>query len=404
MTTEIHSEKERGFVSPFIATPELVGLNEVAAYPVAINKTIFDVDRAYVSQTGSVFLNGNPGLLDSINKRLPEIWAKYKKLKTLDWDENEQLYKECAGEFLTADPSFVRMMVMTLAWQWESDSIAAHHVLPILAPFNPCAEVWIAYGRIGDNENLHGLTYSEIVKNSFEGNVDVIEKMMAELEPLKRLSVVANVFAQVKQIGAELTLGLRSQDDPEVRDAIMLFMCTLFCMERIQFMVSFGVTFAMGENAMWVPIAKIVQKICNDEFNIHVEVARLILRNELATEVGMASYLRIKPQVETVIANVVQGELDFTNNFLFADGKQLPGCNAEVMCEFARWCATDVYNEFPGIVNPFGNVTENPLGYMDDWVDMDKNQGAPQEEKTVNYLLGGTTDSAPEEIYSIAGL
>ena len=42
--------------------------------------------------------------------------------------------------------------------------------------------------------------------------------------------------------------------------------------------------------------------------------------------------------------------------------------------------------------NPFGDVEENPLPWLNNWIVIDNNQSAPQEESTGNYLLGAYVD------------
>lgn len=369
-----------------------------------LNPRIFDIEKSYISTSGSVFLESNPGLFDSINKTMPTVWNLYKKLKSIDWDENEQDFTPCMVEFESDDKSDTEKLIMTLAWQWETDSLAAHHILPLLAPFVSNSVVWAAYARIQDNEVLHGLTYSEIVRGSFKNPDEVMGTILARIEPLKRMRAVADVMAETMRVGSLINLGQIQRTDPIARDTIMLFLVTMFAMERVQFMISFAVTFAFAEVGRFVQIGKIVQKICNDEFNIHTEVGREILRHELNTEVGRLSYERIKDKVAAVVKEIGETEINFARNVIFADGKELAGCNAELMVDFGRYCLTDVYNELPGITNPFGNVTKNPAGYMDEWVNLDNNQGAPQEEKTMNYLLGGVVNDSEDMVFNVTGI
>ena len=366
-----------------------------------LDPRIFDTNKNYRSQTGSVFLESNPGLFDSINKTMPTVWNLYKKLKTLDWDENEQDYSKCAVEFETGNPVEIEMLIMTIGWQWETDSLAAHHVLPLLAPFVSNSVVWAAYARIQDNEVLHGLTYSEIVKGSFKNPDEVMGSILGRLEPLKRLKKVTEVMSETMRVGAMINLGQIKRTDPIARDTVMKFIVMLFAMERVQFMISFGVTFAFAECDRFLPIGKIVQKICNDEFNIHAQVGREILRNELGTAIGRESWERIKDEAAEIVYEIGMSEKTFCFEALFAGGRELAGCNGELLWDFGRYCLTDVYNELPGVTNPFGNVTKNPIPYMDEWINLDNNQGAPQEEKTMNYLLGGFVNECDDEVFSV---
>lgn len=365
---------------------------------------IFDTSKSYKTTYGSVFLESNPGLLDSINRRLPKVWELYKLLKKQDWDEEEQDYRQCRPEFLNDEQGDAETMLLTIAWQWETDSLAAHHLVPLMAPFVSSSEYWATLGRIGDNETIHALTYSEIVRQSVENSDVVMGEILARLEPLKRMSSVANVMMEVMRVGAMLNLNQMDRNDPVARDTAMMFLITLFAMERVQFMISFAVTFAYAEAGRFVPIGKIVQKIAADEKLVHAEVGRFVLRNELSTTVGRASYERIKHKVAAVVKEIGDTEMRFARDYLFPNGKELVGCNADLLCSFAQYCLTDVYNELPGIDNPFGNLTKNPIGYMDDWINLDNNQPAPQEEKAMNYLLGGFVSTANGKIYDTAGL
>ena len=76
-----------------------------------INSKIFNTNKTDY-KTPSLFLGQDPGLFDSINKAYPEIWKLYKKLKALDWDENEQDYTSCNLEFKTCPKDVRDMMII----------------------------------------------------------------------------------------------------------------------------------------------------------------------------------------------------------------------------------------------------------------------------------------------------
>lgn len=369
-----------------------------------LHDSIFNTKREYGIGNGSLFLQDSMGLLDSINKSQPRIWELYKKLKGLDWDENEFNYGECRIEFETGKKEDIEMMIATLAWQWEADSIAANHIVPIMAPFVTSSELWAAYFEIGKNEIVHGLTYSEIVNNSFDDGEAAMKEILARTEAFRRLGTVGKMFADAKRVGAKLTLDLIDRNSDEARDACMKMVYAMLGLERVQFMPSFAITFAFGETGRFMPIAKAVQKICNEEFSIHVEVARAVIRNEMKTAVGRASFERIKGEVAKMYAEIIENEIRWTREYLFQNGQRsLTGCTMEMVCDYILYGAHDVYTE-TGIANPFKVVDRLPIGYMADWIDIDKNQASPQEEKTGNYLLGGFVDTAGDKKYSIAGL
>ena len=365
-----------------------------------IPNSIFNVDKKDYEVT-PLFLGDSPGLLDSVNKQYPKIWKLYKDMKLLDWDENEFDYSTCMAEFQTATRDEYEIMIMTLAWQWEADSVASHSIAPIVAPFVSSSELWAAWLRISDNETIHALTYSEIVRGSFSNPKEVMDSVLGEVAAFKRLSVVAEVMGETKKVAAMLMDRRMERDDPRARDAIMLFTIALLLLERVQFMSSFAITFTFGQMGRFMPIVKAVQKICNEEFNIHAQLDKEILRIEMATELGRASFERIKPRVLAMIKEVTQNELDWTNNRLFAEGRQLAGSNAKSICDWVIFGANDVYDTL-GLVNTdFPIIRKNPLKYLEDWIDINKNQPSPQEEKPGNYLLGGFVNNTEGKVYDV---
>src|SRR5690625_4478005 len=98
--------------------------------------------------------------------------------KSLDWDENEFDYSSCNADFKKANRSTYDMMIKTLAWQWEADSVASRAIAPVLAPFITSSELWAAWQRISDNEVIHAATYSEIVRNSFDDPSVIIDEIL----------------------------------------------------------------------------------------------------------------------------------------------------------------------------------------------------------------------------------
>lgn len=376
---------------------------ETALMAPTIDPVIFNTQRDYRKSNGSLFLGEQPGLLDSINRNHPRIWELYKKLKKLDWDENEFNYSECQVEFETGKQEDIDKMISSLAWQWESDSIAAHCIIPLFAPFVSSSELWAAYVQVGQNEIVHGLTYSEIVRNGFRDPDAAMQRVLDSIEPLKRLSTIAKVFAEAARVGAHITLGMVDRHGDYARDTVMRLVFALFALERIQFMASFAITFAFGEVGRFAPITKAVQKICNEEFSVHVEIGRYVIKNELSTQVGRESFARIKSDVAAMFFEVTNSELSWTKDHLFADGKELPGCTSELVCKYVLYNANDCY-ETAGIDNPFPIVKKLPLHYMAGWIDVDKNQISAQEEKGGNYLLGGFINTAGDKVYSTVGL
>lgn len=363
-----------------------------------INENIFNLNKQDHLKT-PLFLGENPGLFDTVNKQYPVIWDLYKKMKSLDWDENEFSFQDCNREFKSCPKSVYDMMIKTLAWQWEADSTAARSIAPIVAPFVSSSELWAAWQRVADNEVVHAATYSEIVRNSFDDPSVIVNEVLSVKQSVTRLSRVAKVFSETYNTSHSLALGLSRKDNDVVYDAIFMFTVALLALERIQFMSSFAVTFAIADTGLFLPIGKAVQKICQDEFEVHVELDKAILLNELRTPRGWASFNRNKQFINDLIDEVVKSELEW-NTYAFSEGRELAGLNQESLNAWVKFNAADVYKFFS--MTPFFQApSRNPLGFMEEWMSIGKTQSSPQEEKVGQYMLGMVVDTVGEQAIDV---
>jgi ribonucleotide reductase beta subunit family protein with ferritin-like domain len=241
---------------------------------------------------------------------------------------------------------------------------------------------------------LHALAYKFIVESSFENPQLFLKRVMSIQETFQRLEAVKAVFTDIFHLGLEYQRGT-VVDEKVLRKAILKFWVTLFCLERIQFISSFAITFGLAEKGYFVPIAKLVQKIATDEFQIHVQTDKIILKNELAIPEVFSLYLEILPEIEQIIQEVEAAELSWLRGFLFKDNAVIAGIQCEKIEQFVVYSSSEVY-EFFGLKSPHGQITENPLPYMNKWLVIDNNQASPQEENVANYLLGRYQDDTGE--------
>lgn len=333
-----------------------------------------------------LFLGQKQGLFDTVNRHYPEIWKLYKAQKSLDWDENEFDYSSCNADFKSCSRSTWEMMIKTLAWQWEADSVASRAIAPVLAPFITSSELWAAWQRISDNEVVHAATYSEIVRNSFDDPGLIIEEILRVQEAHDRLGRVAKAFADGYEVSHKYAIG-QLPNNQATYNAIFMTVIALFCMERIQFMASFAVTFAICDTGLFQPIGKAIQKIAQDELEIHAELDRAVLLNELRTERGQAAFVECRDEIQKLIGEVIDSELCWIE-YLFAEGRELVGMNAERLAAWTLYCAKDVYQTLGLASGKYDLPAANPLKFMEKWLNISKTQASPQEQDIAAYKVG----------------
>lgn len=360
-----------------------------------IDEKIFNSQKTDY-ETPSLFLGTQPGLFDTVNKNFPKIWNLYKLMKSLDWDENEFDYSSCNVEFKTCPKSIYDIMIRTLAWQWEADSVAARAIAPITAPFVSSTELWAVLTSITTNEVVHGATYSEIVRNSFDDPAVVLDEVLKVKASLSRLSTISAVMSKTYDMSHKYALGL-VENDQETYNSIYMFFVAMYCLERIQFMASFAITFSICDTGMFLPIGKAVQKIAQEELEVHAENDRVVLEYEAQTERGQTAFIQCKDLIQKLIDEVVECEINWLENDLFSEGRELAGTNADLCVKWVLFNAKPVYNFF-GLKSPRPLPEKNPMKFMENWLNIGNTQPSPQEQANGQYKLNVMRrDDANEE-------
>ncbi len=100
---------------------------------------------------------------------------------------------------------------------------------------------------------------------------------------------------------------------------------------------------------------------------------------------------------KSMLDSVVSDEHAWADH-LFSTGRQVIGLNAKLLKDYVDYMAIPVASILG--VN-FSGPKENPLPYMDSWLDSSKTQAAAQEIQLTNYLLNSIKSSSEEEIDSV---
>lgn len=253
-------------------------------------------------------------------------------------------------------------------------------------------------GKVSVTGNcLHSHTYSAIVRNSFDNPHEVLEDTLS-IDPIfDRLAVVTTWLDRIYERSNRYALK-EAENDQDTYNHIFMYVVILLCIERIQFMASFAVTFAIAEMGMFLPIASAVKKIMDDELTIHVEADLAILKHELSTDRGQAALEHLRYDIKDLIDAVVDAECLWVD-YLFSEGRELVGLTPEILKQWVRYCAGDVFDALH--IDPFFNIpTTNPIPYMDIWIRND-HQASPQEEKTAAYFIGMVKDDSTGQQFDI---
>ncbi len=233
---------------------------------------------------------------------------------------------------------------------------------------------------------LHAATYSEIVRNSFKDPSTILDEILKVQEAHERLGRVVAALDRGYEVSHLYALG-KIPNDQNLYNSVFELIVAFYCMERIQFMASFAVTFAICDTGLFQPIGKAVQKIAQDELEVHAELARVVLAHELTTVRGKTAIATIGTRLRDMIDEVITSEMEWVD-YLFSEGRELVGLNPERLKAWTRYSAYDVYNTL-GLKSEVHDIPkDNPLRFMEKWLNISKTQASPQEQDIAAYKVG----------------
>jgi ribonucleoside-diphosphate reductase beta chain len=274
-------------------------------------------------------------------------------------------------------------MVKTIMWQTVADSVASRSIIETLGKYITNSELMNLATVWSFFEVIHARTYSHIIKQTFTNPNDLIEEIYHDAQVLTRSDVIINAFNNLANVD--------QTDEAEVRKAIVLAFVALFALEAIAFMASFAVTFSIVEQKKFQGIGKLVALICRDEV-LHTRMDYTIL-DILSKDPVWAGVIQDNlGEIKTILDTVVSNEREWAK-YVFSEGRQVVGLNEKLLSEYVDYMAKPVYQVL-GLTHDAPK--ENPLPYMDKYIDPSKMQTANMELQSSSYLVGTLEDDTDD--------
>lgn len=343
-----------------------------------------------------LFLGKELFVSDSINVTYPKLVDIREKLMSERWRENEfdlsQDSVDIKNPLLTSATDVMRI---TLQFQHILDTVASHSIKGILGLFCSNPELNILLTEWEMNEDVHALTYSEIIKICFENPNDLLEDTRKSQDILARVSILSDVFEATQDMGYRYKLGMFT-DEEAMRRQILKFLAALISLEAISFSASFASTFAIvrGTKA-FDGISKYIQLIARDEIGSHVVADIEIMKVLLNIPEWRASYDAIKPEIQVLFDTMHQAEAEWAE-YLFSEGRSIIGLNVGLLNKYVSFLCAPIYRLFEMEIK-FEVPKEDPLPWMSDYLDMNAIQLAPQEAQLANYTLNNTLNDLDDK-------
>ena len=273
--------------------------------------------------------------------------------------------------------------------QGRSPNIA---FLPIVSL--PELETWIETWSF--SETIHSRSYTHIMRNVVPNPGEVFDDITRNDYITRRAVSVTKHYDELIQANADyarcgegshvingesVEINLR-----DLKRKLYLTMTSVNVLEAIRFYVSFACSFAFAERAKMEGNAKIIKLIARDEA-LHLTGTQHILQIMAAgkDDPDMASIAEeCKDEVREIFLEAAEQEKEWAG-YLFKDGSMI-GLNEAILSQYVEYI-TDQRIAAIGLPAIFG-ATNNPLPWINTWLNSDSVQVAPQEAEISSYLVG----------------
>ena len=325
-----------------------------------------------------------------IEKQLSFFWRPEEVDVTKDKiDFNERLEEHEKHIFL----SNLKYQTLLDSVQGRSPNVA---FLPCISI--PELETWIETWAF--SETVHSRSYTHIIRNVMNNPGEVFDDIVANKEIQQRAESICehyddfieyqhyyNVLGTGKHIissnGDERVIDISLK---ELKRKLFLALVAVNVLEAVRFYVSFACSFSFAERELMEGNAKIIKLIARDEM-LHLQGTQHII-NYLGNGSEGAEMQEIvfscKDEMQHIFIAAAKQEKAWAD-YLFKDGSVI-GLNRDILCEYIEYI-TDERMQAVGLDAYFG-ISSNPIPWIDNWLESDNVQVAPQETEISSYLVG----------------
>ena len=313
------------------------------------------------------------------------------------WRPEEIDATQMMGEFNSLTENEQHIFISNLKYQTLLDSVQGRSPNVALLPLVslPELETWVETWSFF--ETIHSRSYTHIIRNSFTNPADILDDIVKNNYIVARAKDIAKYYDdlilktqlyQAEGIGnytinnENITINLR-----ELKKSLWLCMNSIYALEAIRFYVSFACSFAFGERELLDANARIIKLISRDEA-LHMSGTQFIINTWKKGEDDpeMAEIIEeTQEDGRQIFLDAMQQEIKWAD-YLFEKGSML-GLNKEILIDYLKYISAQRL-EAAGFKIDFNHPSSNPIPWINNWLNSDNVQVAPQEVELTSYLVG----------------
>lgn len=347
---------------------------------------------------------------DSVNvarfdKQKFQIFEKLtEKQLSFFWRPEEFDLSKDKIDFSQLLPNEKHIFISNLQYQILLDSVQGRSpniaFLPIVSL--PELENWIETWSF--SETIHSRSYTHIIRSIVNEPGAVFDDITKTEHIIQRAETVSESYDDlIKYTQAYLIHGegefecdgkTHSINLYQLKTKLYLTLMSVNILEAIRFYVSFACSFAFAERKIMEGNAKVIEMIARDEA-LHLSGTQhmLNLMAEGKDDPDMAKIaIECKDKVRQMFVESCEQEKQWAD-YLFSDGSMI-GLNATILKQYLEYITN--IRMLALKMEPLFEKRENPLPWINHWLDSDNVQVAPQETEITSYMVSAIDNTVVE--------
>jgi ribonucleoside-diphosphate reductase beta chain len=301
-------------------------------------------------------------------------------------------------DFKDLDENEQHIFLSNLKYQILLDSVQGRApnlaFLPIcsLPELETFIETWSFY------ETIHSRSYTHIIRSVLNDPSGTFDSIVGIDEIVERATAITKYYDTLIDLVNKRAAGLEV-DVYQLKKALYLCLASVNVLEGIRFYVSFACSFSFAERKIMEGNAKIIKFIARDEA-VHLSATQFMLNNLKHEDKDFHKIsVECEPQVREIFREAANQEIDWAN-YLFKDGSMM-GMNKTILEQYVMHLTNTRMKALN--LRPIFEETANPIPWMNNWLQSDNVQVAPQETEISSYLTGAIDNTVEDNSFDDFG-
>ncbi len=341
-------------------------------------------------------------------QKYPVFEKLIEKQLSFFWRPEEVDLSTDRSDFAALPEHEKHIFLSNLKYQTLLDSVQGRSpnvaLLPIVSL--PELETWIETWAF--SETIHSRSYTHIIRNIVTEPAVVFDDIVTNDAIVERANDITRYYDELiegvslyNQLGEgahtinSKTVNISVAD---LKRKLYLTVVSVNVLEAIRFYVSFACSFAFAERSTMEGNAKIIKLIARDEA-LHLTGTQHMLQimAEGKDDPEMAAIaIELKEEAREIFISAAEQEKQWAE-YLFKDGSMI-GLNKDILGQYVEYITNQ--RMISAGFEPAFPTRQNPLPWMNSWLNSDHVQVAPQEVEVSSYLVGQIDSEVQSEDFS----